>query len=207
MSGTYVATTTTNTEHGKWRATPHATFNCQLQSVANHKFVTAELAAQNATLKGLLRARSDGVGTWQMFQCVAVGKDQWALKSRVNHKFVTAQLGYPGSLKGVLRAAAAKVGPNERFNFRPIVSCSCYVLKAANSRVRHRRPDELECDERAPAGARHQDHRAAGVHRRRLVSRPVKTTTCVIANEHLNQAHRLRRIPRRFFVNGSSRSL
>ena len=134
MSGTYVATTTTHTEHGRWRATPHDTFACQIQAVANHKFVTAEITAQNPTLAGLLRARSDGVGTWQTFQCVAVGKDQWALKSRVNKKFVTPQLAYPGALKGVLRAAAATVGPNERFNFRPVAGCSCYALKAANSK-------------------------------------------------------------------------
>jgi hypothetical protein len=77
MSGTYLATSSSGTESGKWRATPHETFNCQLQSRSNRKYVTAELADPGA-FKGLLRARSSGVGTWQMFQCVAVGSDQWA---------------------------------------------------------------------------------------------------------------------------------
>jgi hypothetical protein len=133
MSGTYVAKSTTGTESGKWRATPHSTFNCQLQSRSNRKYVTAELADPGA-LKGLLRARSSGVGTWQMFQCVAIGSDQWALKSRVNHKYVTTQIDYPGALKGVLRAGASKVGASERFTFRSVLSCSCYALKAVNSR-------------------------------------------------------------------------
>src|SRR6185369_11217683 len=101
MSGSYTAKTTTHTETGKWRATPHDTFACQLQAVSNHKYVTAEIETQNPSLAGLLRARSDGVGTWQMFQCVAVGKDQWALKSRVNKRFVTPEFAYPGALKGI----------------------------------------------------------------------------------------------------------
>jgi hypothetical protein len=135
MSGTYVATTTSGTENGTWRASPHETFACHLQSRANRKFVTAELTYPGAVYKGMLRARSDVVGTWQMFRCVAIGADQWALKSRANGKFVTAELGFPGALKGLLRATANKVGPAERFKFRPVLSCSCYALKAANSKI------------------------------------------------------------------------
>ena len=133
MNGTYVATTTAGTENGTWAATPHSTFGCELRSRANHKYVTAEINYP-ATLSGLMRARSPGVGTWQMFKCVAVGKDQWALKSPVNQKFVSAQLNAPGASKGVLRAAAASVGAGQTFSFQPVAACGCYALKAANSR-------------------------------------------------------------------------
>ena len=134
MSGTYVGKTTTWSEHGTWQASPHTTFNCKIRSHASHQFVTSELSFSGAGMAGLLRARSADVGTWQQFQCVAVGADQWALRSRANGKFVTTEVNDPGALKGLLRARAPKVGSWQRFTFRAVPSCACFALKAVNGK-------------------------------------------------------------------------
>ena len=135
MNGTYVATTTSGTENGKWAATPHATFGCELRSRAgNHKYVTAEISYPT-TLSGLMRARSPGVGTWQMFKCVAVGKDQWAIKSpgqpEVRERAAATPRACPKACSGPRRPRSGR-GPD--VHLQPVAACGCYALKAANSR-------------------------------------------------------------------------
>lgn len=135
MSGTYVGYTKSGySENGVWKASRHATFECKLRSRANHKYVTTEVTYPGAALKGLLRARSNAVGSWQQYRCVATGTGQWALKSRANGKYVTTEVNYPGALNGLLRAQASKIGAWEKFTFRPVASCSCFALQAVNSK-------------------------------------------------------------------------
>src|SRR5207302_661644 len=52
MKGQYIAKTTSGTENGTWRASPHESFNCQLQARSNRKYVTAELTYPGAVYKG-----------------------------------------------------------------------------------------------------------------------------------------------------------
>ena len=134
MGGTYVGNTTGGSENGTWSASRHATFNCKIRARANHQYVTTEVVYPGAAFKGLLRARSNTVGTWQEFRCVAVGTKQWALKSRANHKFVTAEVNYAGGFGGLLRAQSTKISAWERFTFQDVGACSCFALKAANSK-------------------------------------------------------------------------
>jgi hypothetical protein len=134
MNGTYIGKTKTWQEHGTWQASPHTTFNCKIRSHANHQYVTAEVTHSGAGLAGLLRARSPDVGSWQQFQCVAVGANQWALRSRASGKFVTTEVDYPGALKGLLRARSPKVGSWQRYTFQAVPSCACFALKAVNGK-------------------------------------------------------------------------
>jgi hypothetical protein len=108
----------------------HVTFNCTIRAKANNKYVTTEVG-DNGGNKGRLRARADTVGSSRKYQCVAVGKEQWAIKSRGNHKYVIAE---GGSQKGRLRAWAPKIGPKGTFVFKSVAKCSCFAIKAANKR-------------------------------------------------------------------------
>ncbi len=134
MTGSYIGTTKWGSENGTWKAAPHETFQCKIRSLASQKFVTTELSYEGAAYKNLLRARSTAVGSWQWYTCVAIGTDQWALRSRNNGKYVTVEASYPSSLKGLLRARATKVGKWEKFTFRAVPTCSCFALLASNSK-------------------------------------------------------------------------
>jgi hypothetical protein len=88
-----------------------------LQSVANGKYVSAELHYTGAGY-GELRARSNSVGSWERFEfCYGVGGAQAALaiRSLANGKWVAAELQYTGALYGMLRARSASIGPWETF--------------------------------------------------------------------------------------------
>ena len=108
----------------------HTTFDCRLRSVANGKFVSAEIGYTGPT-NGVLRARASVPGAWELFRCVAVGTNQWAIRSVANGRYVSAELGYPGVLTGVLRARAISVGAWETFTFVAGSACSCVGLAVA----------------------------------------------------------------------------
>jgi hypothetical protein len=89
-----------------------------LQSVANGKYVAAELNYTGAGY-GELRARSSSVGSWEGFEfCWNVNNNplELAIRSRANGKWVSAELQYTGALYGMLRARASSIGPWETFN-------------------------------------------------------------------------------------------
>jgi hypothetical protein len=89
-----------------------------LQSVANGKYVAAELNYTGAGY-GELRARSSSVGSWERFEfCWNVNNNplELAIRSRANGKWVSAELQYTGPLYGMLRARANGIGPWETFN-------------------------------------------------------------------------------------------
>jgi hypothetical protein len=89
-----------------------------LQSVANGKYVAAELNYTGAGY-GELRARSSSVGSWERFEfCFGIGGAlaAVAIRSLANGKWVAAELQYTGALYGMLRARASSIGPWETFN-------------------------------------------------------------------------------------------
>jgi hypothetical protein len=88
-----------------------------LQSVANGKYVAAELNYTGAGY-GELRARSSSVGSWERFEfCFGIGGAlaAVAIRSLANGKWVAAELQYTGALYGMLRARADRIGPWETF--------------------------------------------------------------------------------------------
>lgn len=111
----------------------HSTFNCDIRSKANHRYVAAELGDTGA-LHGALRAQTRTVGFWEQFQCRAIGTNQWAIYSPANYRYVTAELTYTGALKRELRAQASSIGSLEMYTFVSVATCSCFALKAANSK-------------------------------------------------------------------------
>jgi hypothetical protein len=112
----------------------HVTFNCAIQSTANHRYVSSELL-YTGTLHDALRARSTSVGAWEKFQCVAIGTNQWAIKSRANGAFVSTELLYGGNYYATLRARSSSIGAWEKYTITKVASCSCYAIRsAANSR-------------------------------------------------------------------------
>jgi hypothetical protein len=96
----------------------HLTFNCDIRSQANAKYVSAELG-YTSYMYAALRARSTSVGAWEKYQCAAIGANRWAIRSRANGKYVSAELSYAGSLQGTLRARASTVGSWEQFTIVP----------------------------------------------------------------------------------------
>jgi hypothetical protein len=92
----------------------HTTFNCDIRSQANGRYVSAELGYTGA-LYAALRARSTRVGPWEKYQCVAIGTNRWAIRSRANGRYVSAELAYAGALQGTLRARASRIGSWEQF--------------------------------------------------------------------------------------------
>ena len=111
----------------------HSTFNCDIRSKANHRFVAAELGDTGA-LHGALRAQSRTVGFWEQFQCRAIGTNRWAIYSPANYRYVAAELTYTGALKRELRAQASSIGSSEKYTFVSVAACSCFALKATNSK-------------------------------------------------------------------------
>jgi hypothetical protein len=108
----------------------HVTFKCTIRAKVNQKYVTTEVADKGGD-KARLRARADTIGSSRKYQCVAIGKDQWAIKSLGNHKYVIAE---SGREKGRLRAWAPKMGPKGTFVFKSVAKCHCFAIKAANKR-------------------------------------------------------------------------
>jgi hypothetical protein len=88
-------------------------------------------AIPRAALRSMRASSVTKVGSSRKYQCVAIGKDQWAIKSFGNHKYVIAE---SGSVKGRLRAWAPKMGPKGTFLFKSVAKCSCFAIKAANKR-------------------------------------------------------------------------
>jgi hypothetical protein len=111
----------------------HSTFNCDIRSKANHRFVEAELGDTGA-LHGALRAQSRTVGFWEQFQCHAIGTNQWAIYAPANYRYVTAELTYTGALTGELRAQASSIRSSEKYTFVSVATCSCFALIATNSK-------------------------------------------------------------------------
>ena len=88
--------------------TNQTAFNLSIRSLANGKWVSAELNYTGA-LYGMLRARADSIGPWESFY----GGNE--IQSRVTWKWVSAELQYTGIRYGMLRARANSPGPWENF--------------------------------------------------------------------------------------------
>jgi len=99
-------------------ADPLNCYDGWLQSVANNKYVSAELHYEGAGY-GELRARASTVGSWERFE-FCWGENQTAfnlsIRSLANGKWVSAELQYTGPLYAMLRARASRIGPWETFN-------------------------------------------------------------------------------------------
>jgi hypothetical protein len=99
-------------------AEPLQCYDGWLQSVANGKYVAAELHYTGAGY-GELRARSSSVGSWERFEfCWNVNNNPLllAIRSIANAKWVSAEFQYTGALYAMLRARASGIGPWEIFN-------------------------------------------------------------------------------------------
>lgn len=100
---------------GRWErfefcwGTNQTAFNLSIRSLANGKWVSAELNYGGA-LNGMLRARADSIGPWETFYAPN------GIQSRANWKWVSAELQYTGIREGMLRARANGYGPWERFS-------------------------------------------------------------------------------------------
>jgi hypothetical protein len=64
--------------------------------------------------KGMLRARSEAIGTWEQYT-VVTGPDWVALKARANDRYVSVERQWTGDRFGMLRARSATIGPWEKF--------------------------------------------------------------------------------------------
>jgi hypothetical protein len=112
----------------------HTTFNCNIRAI-NGKYVSTELE-YSGVLSDALRARATAVGSWEKFQCVAIGTNQWALRSRANGKYVAVELGYPSFLYGTLRARSTSIGPWETFTIAPTAACpQCVALRSSTNHL------------------------------------------------------------------------
>ena len=112
----------------------HTTYNCNIASPNNGRFVVAELG-YTGTSRGMLRARSTAVAAWEKFQCVALPGDLWAIKSRTSGQYVTNEYTYAGPNTGMLRVRPYTIGPWEKFKIAPAAGCACFTLQSpANGR-------------------------------------------------------------------------
>ncbi|MFI0796882.1 fascin domain-containing protein [Micromonospora rubida] len=66
---------------------------------------------------GMLRARSEAIGTWEQFTITwhGSGPDYITIKARANDRYVTTERNWTGSRFGMLRARSTTAGPWERF--------------------------------------------------------------------------------------------
>ncbi len=112
----------------------HSTFNCAIRST-NNEYVGAELGYPGL-LADALRARDLSIENREHFQCVAVGTNEWAIRSIANGAYVSAELFYPGFINGLLRARASVIGPWEKFTMHANNLCNhCVSLQSsANGR-------------------------------------------------------------------------
>jgi hypothetical protein len=109
-----------------------ASFTCRIRSRANGRYVSTELT-DTGQLKNILRARSNTVGPWERYLCLAVGTNRWAIMSLANNEYVSAELAYLDPLRGALRARSSGAYAWETYKLVPVPSCLCYAFQAANN--------------------------------------------------------------------------
>ncbi|MEW1584344.1 hypothetical protein AB0283_02685 [Micromonospora vinacea] len=66
---------------------------------------------------GMLRARSEAIGTWEQYTITwyGSGPDYISIKARANDRYVTTERQWTGDRFGMLRARSTSVGPWEQF--------------------------------------------------------------------------------------------
>jgi hypothetical protein len=121
---------------GVARPATHTTFNCTIGLPLNARYVSTEVG-YTGTNYGMLRARAPSVSSWgQRFVCIAVGTNQWVLRSRANGRYVTPEYDYASPNKGMLRARATSIRPKQKFTMIKLYgNCACYALRASNGKV------------------------------------------------------------------------
>ena len=107
----------------------------RLQSLANSRFVTAEIRYTGASY-GMLRAGATTASGWERFRiegdCRAVAG--CAIRSLANSRFVTAEINYTGASYGMLRANATVASGWERFRMQGDCASACSIRSLANNR-------------------------------------------------------------------------
>jgi hypothetical protein len=89
-----------------------------IRSLENSRYVSAELGYTGSRY-GMLRARATSIGPYERFRLQSsldyVNYSDGYLWSVANSRYVSAEIGYTGSLDGMLRARAVSSGPWERY--------------------------------------------------------------------------------------------
>jgi hypothetical protein len=112
-------------------------FNCTPTgywwSAWNGLYVTAEDGGYSGGEAGMLRARSNEVGAWQIFQlCQSYETHKWSFWNNAAERWVSVETGDPGGLYAMLRASGTGVGPSERFTLHEPSSEPTAVNAGAN---------------------------------------------------------------------------
>ena len=106
-----------------------------LQSLANNRFVTAEIRYTGASY-GMLRAGATVASGWERFRtqgdCKAAAG--CAIRAMANNRFVTTEINYTGASYGMLRANATVASGWERYRIEGDCASACSIRSLANNR-------------------------------------------------------------------------
>lgn len=105
-----------------------------LVSTANGDYVSAEID-DGGDRAGMLRARSDTVGSWETFTLFTTDHGGTvALRSQANDRYVSAEVNDTGADAGMLRARSTSVGSWEKYTLVPEGSGAIALRSAANGK-------------------------------------------------------------------------